>query len=475
MKIVIGDVYSKVYTRDVKVIGILREACKARPKGYHFMPSYRDKTWDGFISLMKPLSSFPTGLLDSVLNAFLEKGYTYEISWGNLETPTHPYVNAIEEDILEGITLRPYQIDAAKALILATRGVAKMATNSGKTEVFAGMLKVLDKKSLVVVHRKELLHQTADRLEKRLGHFVGKIGDGINQPSQGVTVAMIQTLSNMIDKDYFKEWISSNEVLIVDECHHASSNQMMDVLYKVPGMFRFGFSGTPLKEDELADLKLKAITGKVEYDLPSKFLIDEGYSAVPTVYLHVIQSDSRAEWKEDYHSAYERQIVKGDNRNHKIIDLAKHRSGWGDVVLILVNRIEHGNMLAFETEGMYSTGEHTTEHRQHMLEQMRKGVAGVYVATTIFDEGVDVPSINTLILAGGGKSNLKLIQRIGRGLRAKEGENVIEIHDFIDDTNKHLWKHTEKRENVYIKEGFDIKIVGNSNEATISSILSEGN
>ena len=453
MRIVVGHINSKVYTKDPRALVVVRGVCKARPSGYQFSSKFRDGSWDGYISLMGSYSEFPTGLLSVVLSALKVKGYKVTVHWGDYHLESHIVFNP---DILHGIHLRDYQMDAAIKLLNARRGVARMATNSGKTEVFAAILKVLEgKQALVIVHRKELLHQTAERLEERLGIKVGKIGDGLRQPLE-VTVAMVQTLHNMMESPETQELVKGNEIVVIDECHHASSNQMMDVLFKVPGMYRYGFSGTPLKDDDLADMKLISATGRVLVNVTNADLIAGGYSAVPTVHLHAVVSNSKDDWDEDYHSAYQKQIVDSFDRNSKIIDLAKHRSGWGDVVLILVNRIKHGNFLSFETEGMYSTGEHTTEHRQHMLSQMKKGVPGVYVATTIFDEGVDVPSINALILAGGGKSDLKLLQRIGRGMRAKDGENVIHIYDFIDDTNKYLLKHTEERVDVYVKEGFEI-------------------
>ena len=94
-----------------------------------------------------------------------------------------------------------------------------------------------------------------------------------------------------------------------------------------------------------------------------------------------------------------------------------------------------------------------------ILERM-KSEPGVYIATPIFDEGIDVPAIDVVVLAGAGKSHIKLLQRIGRGLRKKEGEdNTLVIHDFIDDTNKYLFKHSKARVAVYKDEKFDKELI----------------
>jgi superfamily II DNA or RNA helicase len=80
----------------------------------------------------------------------------------------------------------------------------------------------------------------------------------------------------------------------------------------------------------------------------------------------------------------------------------------------------------------------------------------VLIATTIFDEGVDVSGINCLFLAGGGKSMRQLLQRIGRGLRKKADGSGIEVYDVLDYHNEHLARHTLERYKVYKSEGFDI-------------------
>ncbi|KKN62975.1 hypothetical protein LCGC14_0506850 [marine sediment metagenome] len=452
MRIVVGDIESKVYTKDVRVLGIIRTVCRARPAGFQFMPKFKKGLWDGYISLMSSHRSFPTGLLGYVVPALNKRGYKVDIDWGDHHTDA---VYTVTPDMLIGITLRDYQVDAANKLLGARRGIAKMATNSGKTEVMAAMLKVLDKRAIIIIHRKELLHQTAERLETRLGRSIGKIGDGIHQPSI-ITVAMIQTLHNMKGHYSYQDYFQSQEVVMVDECHHTSSDQMMDVLYQISGKYRYGFSGTPLKNDVLADMKLISITGRVIYDLGNAELIEQGYSAVPEVIVHEVYSPEKANWDMDYHVAYDRLIVNNHPRNRIIKAVAEDRDG---IVLILVTRIEHGDTLKRMIPGsVFVHGGITTNIRQNVLKRMKSGRSGVYIASTIFDEGVDVPDVNIMVLAGGGKSDIKLLQRIGRGLRKKEGRNIIEIHDFLDDTNEYLLKHTEERIDVYTREGFKVKI-----------------
>jgi superfamily II DNA or RNA helicase len=465
MKITVGHVSSKIASKDVRVLALVRNVCKARPAGFPFMPRYKQGMWDGYISLMTSSTSFPSGLLHLVIPALESRGYTVEVAWGDYSD--NDYAD-IQPDMLNGVVLRPYQISAIEALLSRQRGIAKMATNSGKTEVMAAIVAALRnrKRTLIVVHRKELMYQAADRLHTRLGTRVGLIGDGVMDSGDMVDVAMIQTLHNFREEDlldYFKD----TEVLMVDECHHASSDTMMDVLYKIPGKYRFGFSGTPLKHDLLSDMKLISITGDIVVDVGNPELIEEGYSAKPTVYLHESYSPGSSNWDMNYQEAYTTHIVENEDRNKTIRDIAVEARRNGKVTLILVTRIDHGNILKDMIRCMFVHGSDSTERRQKMLEYMRGKGPGVYIASTIFDEGVDVPDVNVLILAGGGKSSIKLLQRVGRGLRRKKGSNVLEVHDFIDDTNEFLLNHSEDRIDVYNKEGFEIREV----KATASTFL----
>jgi len=127
-------------------------------------------------------------------------------------------------------------------------------------------------------------------------------------------------------------------------------------------------------------------------------------------------------------------------------------------VLVLVTRLDHGEVLSGMIDGsIFIHGSDTTDVRMSALNNMRLGDGGVYIASPIFDEGVDVPALDCVILAGGGKSHIKLLQRLGRGMRKKEGENVLHVYDFIDNTNQYLYNHSLARMQTYEQEGFDVE------------------
>jgi superfamily II DNA or RNA helicase len=454
VEIIVGDAESTVFhpRKHLKELSVIRSVCKARPKGYYHMPRYKMGMWDGYISLMQSFSSFPTGLLSYALKALDAKGYDYSIR----DTRKSLSYNPVIESMLRGISLRDYQIYAANTLLDNKCGIAKMATNSGKTEVMAAIIEALGCcKTTVVVHRKELLYQTHQRFDMRLisAHNLGIIGDGVWDPGD-ITIAMVQTLSNTPD-DVLDYVFKDNMLLMVDECHHASSDQMMDVLLNIPGSYRFGFSGTPLKMQDLPDLKLIGLTGEVLVDIDNDYLIKHGYSAEPMVNMMIIESDDG--WDSDYQDAYSEYIVNSTDRNNAIANFAINSSG---LILILVNYIEHGKTLnKMIPDSVFVNGSDSTEYRQEVIQNMRESSKGVVIATAIFDEGIDVPGVDVVILAAGGSSHIKLLQRVGRGLRKKQGDNQLVILDFLDDTNKYLLNHSEERINTYVKEKFKINLL----------------
>jgi superfamily II DNA or RNA helicase len=447
MDIIVKDRYST--TTEMSALPIIRQVCRARPEGFYHMPKYKSGMWDGYISLMRGLREFPTGLLQLVVKALVDDDYKVNIVDSTAIIPSRTVI----KNVLNGIELRDYQIEAANIMIEQRRGVAGMATNSGKTEVMSAILWALGlPKSVILVNRKELMYQTARRMEKRLGCKIGIYGDGVKS-KRDITVAMIQTLSKAKSLKEFAD----NSVVMADECHHVSSNQTMDILFKLPGSYRYGFSGTPLKYDTLSDMKLMAATGEIGYTISNEYLIDSGYSAVPRIFIHVIESFEKSDWELDYQEAYDKLIVNNVTRNKKIAEKAKAAVG---TVLILVNRIDHGKLLEeLLPNSVFVSGSSDMEYRNSVLERMQTGEPCVYIATPIYDEGIDVPSVDTIILAAGGKSHVKLLQRIGRGLRRKEDENVLAVHDFLDDTNMHLFGHSEDRIVTYDQEKFKTIIV----------------
>ena len=480
----IGDIYCKIVSTPAKAIPIIANVCKARPEGYFFMPKYKNGTWDGYISLLKGYKVFPTGLLPMIE----DKLEDYKVTLvGRDDIIYQPEEDAETiRTCLNEVILRDYQVEATRELLEAQRGIAKMATNAGKTVVFAALIKLLgNANALVVVQTKDLLYQTSERLQSYLGKEVGVIGDS-HFSDCDICVATIQTLNSFYTRHGVKELckrFASNKILICDESHHISHNKTFDILMQIPGWHRYGMSGTPLNRGALNDLKLIACTGPVITEISNAELIAMEFSAVPHIYFHDVPLEathSHVSWDATYEAAYDSQIVRNMSRNIIITDIAAEAVMTG-TVMIIVTRIVHGYLLldALELSVLFEdivfvNGGSEMEQRRAALDRLATGEHIIVIATNIFDEGVDVPAMDTLILACGGKSQLKLLQRIGRGMRKKEGVNILNIHDFIDGSNKYLLKHSEERLHVYKEEGFTTVVCAEGSTGACQTPSSNG-
>jgi len=445
--------YTAYTFRDVDVADItnivstIRGITQARPSGYQYMPAYKSGRWDGYIRLSHG-NEFPTGLVSAVVDGLRSNNYS-SVEILNYRTPDVD-TQDIKPNMFNDITLRPYQIQAARLCLSYGRGVLKMATNSGKTAVIAAIAKVVPGNVLVLTTKKDLLYQTSTYLSHCLQEPVGLIGDG-HWKQERITVGMIQTLSNCIDR------IQSMglDCVVYDECHHLSSRTSQNVFMATDAPMRFGFSGTPLRYDNLSDLILVASTGPVLMEVTNADLIEFGISAEPTITMYVIDNvDCDGTWQE----AYDVCIVNNTMRNDVICKVVKHANAAS--TLILVDRISHGALLQNRiANAVFVHGSVDISMRQEALEDLRRGDGAIVIATAaIFGEGVDAPAVDLLLLANGGKGHVKLLQNIGRGMRAKGGENKLSIVDFVDCGSVYLLEHSLARVEIYEREGFEVVI-----------------
>jgi superfamily II DNA or RNA helicase len=149
---------------------------------------------------------------------------------------------------------------------------------------------------------------------------------------------------------------------------------------------------------------------------------------------------------------------------------AKRFVELGKSVFIIVFRIKHGQILTemlrqAGVKAEFISGEGSTPERNHqVLKLFAEKKIPCVISTSISDEGLDVPAMDTLIIGVGDESALKTIQRVGRGLRKKkQGENVVTVVDFIDTNNPYLEKHSYSRLNVYSGMGMKIYEVRDHN------------
>ncbi|WP_206205238.1 DEAD/DEAH box helicase [Thermococcus sp. GR6] len=381
--------------------------------------------WEKPESLYDPYErTFPVGVLPRVKKFLNSKGYRVRVK-------DERQVRGVRLNSTwnENYIMRKYQQRAVKKALKEKMGVLSLPVGSGKTVVGLRIIHELDLSALIVVHTKELLYQWADKVREVLGVEPGIVGDN-KWEERAVTIAMIQTLlsrgADKLQNDY--------AIVMFDECHRTSAAEKFYQLgLSLPQVYRFGLSATPWRRIRGEEIKIEAVVGPTIFEVRAEDLIREGFLAKPRFEIVTYES-SMPSFSERYKELYEDMIMNNDERNRAIIRKAVELARRGHRVLIDVKRIEHGKILKemLEKEGVKAEFlSSKSPNRWEILEDFKEGRIPVLVST-LLKEGVDIPEISAIILAGGGKSDIMTIQTIGRALRPKKGMKAV-IVDVQDD------------------------------------------
>ncbi|KKL20411.1 hypothetical protein LCGC14_2455730, partial [marine sediment metagenome] len=344
-------------------------------------------------------------------------------------------------------------------------GVLKIATGGGKTELACALYQGIKVPTVFVVHLKHLIKQTRDRF-KFYGVDTGQIGDGVFDPDEdGVTVATIQTIHNTLkggDSAKIATFIRAQQIFF-DEAHLCAAsldkgNQFIMLSRQFRHAYhRWGLTATPFMKDEYSNQLLMGATGDVLYTVTNDQLIKAGYLTKPTItIIECPPTKGPRSWPEVYASA----IVLNRWRNLRIVDeLLKAPTP----AIIMCNRITHANIIAniAKHKGIVLPvvqGSTSSADRAKIIKDLQSGSERAIIVTSIYDEGVDIPNLRTLIFAGGGKSKIANLQRLGRGLRKSPGKHEVLVIDFDDSANGAILKrHSAARRKLWKEEGFRVE------------------
>lgn len=256
-----------------------------------------------------------------------------------------------------------------------------------------------------------------------------------------------------------QEFLDQFEMVIIDECHHSSATLIRECLLKLKNAaFRYYFSATPWR-DHKADEKLLAssIGTDIIYELPPEEAIRIGAIAKP-IYKQIdspqpkIFMQKYKKWRDVLNFG----IIGNATRNQKIVDLAIKEMESGENVFISVEEIAHIEILVerFKASGVEVEtihGQFSRKHNREMIDRVGSRKVGICLGTWSVGEGTDMPDLTSIILAAGGKSTIRLIQRIGRGARrgSEQQKHSFKVFDFRDWFHPTLSTHSWKRKTTY--------------------------
>jgi len=395
-------------------------------------------------------NKFPAGAWPSARTALNNTGMYFEFQD---ETKYPSPKNKLET----GLQLRSYQLESKKAFLegvndqnIRCRGIISIATGGGKTIVAEELIGDLNTNTLFFVHTKDLLTQTFESLKSVFGpEKVGRAGgdhktdfyDSSGEIKQ-IVVCMVQSFYAQGKNSFsilpeYKVLLDRCQFIILDECHHSSSDSWFYVAMECRAPFRLGLSATPFRADGTT-LLLEAATGPIIYKISSSELIELGYLSRPTINIFPVDTNIEDEFQDTtWQNLYKAAIVFNDHRNSIIASIAAKRVAEDNSVMIIVGQKIHGillmQMINVFIKHLKDSGDidpndqsktavainsgYESESRDMAMRMFKEGKLKCLIVTQLGDEGIDIPSVNTVIMAAALKSEIKVIQRLGRALR----------------------------------------------------------
>tara|TARA_R110000824_G_scaffold8450_2_gene38456 strand:+ start:13643 stop:16327 length:2685 start_codon:yes stop_codon:yes gene_type:complete len=319
----------------------------------------------------------------------------------------------------------------------------------------------------------DLMDQAHDTLSSSLNIPIGKIGAG-EFDVQDINVCTIQTAVQCINKNNkaFKisdyqfddedEWdkdqiISEDKLehmtnllrsvkgLYFDEAHHASAKTVTDVILSSPNAFwRYGGSATPYREDG-AEMMIQALFGKKIVDINASYLIDRDFLLEPYILFEPIEHETKFK---AYKTIYRDCISANDRFNSHVADQANHLVANEMSTLVLVKEFAQGDYINSKVpNAQFVTSRMSKKNRRQAIQDLRDRKYLCMIATSLADEGLDVPTLDAALLAGGGASENRFHQRVGRTLRIDKGspyQRDKSLVIYYDHKVRHLEKHAKK-------------------------------
>ncbi len=352
-------------------------------------------------------------------------------------------------------------------MLMSNSGHASIPTGGGKTHVIVSLTRRLPAgKKVVIVPTSEILIQMHKLLEMKHQVHISRLGGGLRdiQSDSEVLVATFQTLCSRISSndEFVARFLYDTMAAIVDECHHCPCDSIQSIMRASRTLeYQYGLSATPWRTDG-QDIVMEGQVGPLVYEVPPKFLVDRGYITPGVVFMANVSKGSKFGAKKgDYSVIYRDLLVGFKPRRDLEVAACRQALMLGMKTMCFVKQVRHGQDLYDavkkddpECPISMLTGDMSSKERRGVLDKLRDGSIRLVIAT-LGKEGLDVPSIDAVILAGGGTDPS---QEVGRALRSMVGKTTAYVWDFYDYQHPALQKQARMRYKWYEETGiFTVK------------------
>jgi len=449
--------------------------------GYQWMPAFKRRIWDGKIRLYDTnTGELPAGLIHHLVKFIETRGYNYEFVKTKYGTPLEEQRPDPKEvvNFIKSLNLpydpRDYQFIAVMEALHRTRGILLSPTGSGKSLIIYILAqywlhKLGNEKVLIIV-------PTTSLVEQMHNDFIeyGCSPDDIHRIYSGKDKRFEQSICVSTWQSIYKlpkDWYDQFGMVIGDECHGFKSKSLMNIMNKATeAKYRYGTTGT-LDGTQTHELVLQGLFGKTFKVTTTKKLQDSGTLAELNINRIVLDysADARRECETKTYQDEIEYIVTNEKRNRLIRNLALDQKGN---TLVLFNYVEkHGKPLfdlirdkaKEDRKIFFVSGSVAASDREAIRGIVEKQKNAIIVASLgTFSTGINIRNLHNIIFASPSKSQIRVLQSIGRGLRKSDNEEPTTLYDLIDnistDTRKNFaWTHGEERLKIYHREKFNHK------------------
>lgn len=458
-----------------------------KPNGYQFSPAYKNRVWDGVIRLYQPLRpTLYVGLFPRLKKFCDDRGY-------QLNAPQHliagenvpdDYGYELAEEIGCKFQPRDYQNQYVVDAIRDSRSLSLSPTSSGKSLIIyliqQHYWRAYEHRTLIIVPTISLVHQMAgDFVDYGCTDEIYKIQGGVDKNTNAPIV--ISTWQSLIKQP--KAWFSQFGVVLGDEAHNFQAKSLQKIMEGLDQCYyRHGFTGTLKSEESKTHrLVLEGCFGSVRKHVSTKDLMDQGTVADFNVKAIVLSHhpETRKKFKDalkqvsqasrKYHAERE-FITNNQKRNIFIRNLLWSLEGQNNLVLFdLVEK--HGKILEpllqkddRQLHFIYgATKGEERERIRHLVENDPIKQHDILASYGVFSTGVNLKKLDNVIFASGSKSEVKVLQSIGRALRKGNDADKATLYDIADDLSinsfeNYTLQHFRKRIEIYGQEEFPFKI-----------------
>ena len=437
------------------------------------LPAVKLGRWDGRIAFFGLGGTTYLNLVDQIL-PILEEGGVY-VDFEDQRKQHDFQFKAIDKNFLSEITwpsnhpcagqpivLRDYQVETINKFIENPQCIQEIATGAGKTIITAALCQLVEPygRTLTIVPNKSLVTQTEeDFLACNLDTGV-YYGDR-KEIGRYNTIATWQSL-NVLEKrskdehsTEFKEAMQGINTVIIDEVHMAKADVLKRML---TGPFahcgiRWGLTGTVPKAD-YEFMGIKCAIGDVINKIPAKELQEKGVLANCNVNIvQTVETKMFSNYQEEL-----KWLTTDDRRMSWIAKTIDSISTTGNT-LILVDRISAGEMLEKKLPGsVFISGSTKNPDRKEHYDEVSTAKNKIIIATYgVASVGINIPRIFNLVLIEPGKSFVRVIQSIGRGIRKAEDKDHVEIWDLTSSC-KFAKRHLTQRKKFYKEANYPYNI-----------------